>query len=175
MMHRDPPHGISAWARAENALEVEAVIIGPEQTPYAGGSFKLVVLVPERYPFEPPKVSFATPIYHPNIDTAGRICLDTLNMPPKVRGAANRDAHTRARAPRMPTCRRRLQGAWKPALNLSTVLTSVQLLMSTPNPDDGACRAAVGPAPPLPEGARARACARPSARHALTSALARQG
>ena len=63
----------------------------------------------------------------------------------------------------MPTCRRRLQGAWKPALNLSTVLTSVQLLMSTPNPDDGACRAAVGPAPPLPEGARARACARPSA------------
>ena len=98
MMHRDPPHGISAWARAENALEVEAVIIGPEQTPYAGGSFKLVVLVPERYPFEPPKVSFATPIYHPNIDTAGRICLDTLNMPPKVRGAANRDAHARARA-----------------------------------------------------------------------------
>ncbi len=98
MMHRDPPHGISAWARAENTLEVEAVIIGPEQTPYAGGSFKLVVLVPERYPFEPPKVSFATPIYHPNIDTAGRICLDTLNMPPKVRGAANRDAHTRARA-----------------------------------------------------------------------------
>ena len=58
-----------------------------------------------------PKVHFVTPIYHPNIDSAGRICLDTLNMPPK--------------------------GAWKPSLNISTVLASIQLLMSHPNPDDG--------------------------------------
>lgn len=37
-----------------------------------------------RYPFEPPSVRFVTPIFHPNIDTSGRICLDTLKMPPKV-------------------------------------------------------------------------------------------
>ena len=37
-----------------------------------------------RYPFEPPCFKFVTPIYHPNIDTAGRICLDLLKMPPKV-------------------------------------------------------------------------------------------
>lgn len=29
------------------------------------------------------------------------------------------------------------QGAWKPSLNISTVLSSIQLLMSHPNPDDG--------------------------------------
>lgn len=37
-----------------------------------------------RYPFQPPKVQFITPVYHPNIDNAGRICLDVLKMPPKV-------------------------------------------------------------------------------------------
>ena len=59
---------------------------------------------------EPPKMQFLTPIYHPNIDSAGRICLDSLKMPPK--------------------------GAWKPSLNISTLLTSVLLLMTEPNPDD---------------------------------------
>jgi ubiquitin-protein ligase len=33
---------------------------------------------------EPPKVNFETPVYHPNIDDGGRICLDLLKMPPAV-------------------------------------------------------------------------------------------
>jgi ubiquitin-protein ligase len=60
------------------------VISGPEQTPYSGGLFKLQITIPERYPFEPPKVRFDTPIYHPNIDTGGRICLNILYLPEKV-------------------------------------------------------------------------------------------
>ncbi|XP_014663782.1 PREDICTED: ubiquitin-conjugating enzyme E2 T-like [Priapulus caudatus] len=105
-----PPHGISCWPIGDSLETLEAQIIGGEHTPYAKGMFKLSINVPERYPFEPPKIQFTTPIYHPNIDTAGRICLDILKMPPK--------------------------GAWKPSLNLSTVLTSIQLLMAEPNPDD---------------------------------------
>lgn len=29
-----------------------------------------------------------------------------------------------------------LKGAWRPSLNISTLLTSIQLLMAEPNPDD---------------------------------------
>ena len=64
-----------------------------------------------RYSLEPLKVRFLTPIYHPNIDDGGRICLDTLKMQP--------------------------QGSWTPSVNLSTLLTSIRLLMAHPNPDDG--------------------------------------
>ena len=52
-----------------------------------------------------------TPIYHPNIDAGGRICLDTLKMPPK--------------------------GSWKPALNVPATLSMIRLLMAEPNADDG--------------------------------------
>ncbi|XP_027468001.2 ubiquitin-conjugating enzyme E2 T isoform X3 [Zalophus californianus] len=85
-------------------------ILGAADTPYEKGVFTLEVSIPERYPFEPPQIRFLTPIYHPNIDSAGRICLDVLKLPPK--------------------------GAWRPSLNIATVLTSIQLLMSEPNPDD---------------------------------------
>ncbi len=94
-----------------NLFEWEGTIQGAPDTPYENGTFHLQITIPERYPLEPPNLRFITPIYHPNIDDRGRICLDILNMPPK--------------------------GAWRPSLNLSTVLTMVQCLMSEPNPDDG--------------------------------------
>ncbi|XP_046338739.1 ubiquitin-conjugating enzyme E2 T-like [Haliotis cracherodii] len=110
MMSESPPHGISCWPKDDKIDHLEAQIVGGEGTPYEGGIFKLEIQIPERYPFEPPKVRYVTPIYHPNIDNGGRICLDTLKMPPK--------------------------GAWKPCLNVGTVLTSLQLLMAEPNPED---------------------------------------
>ena len=114
MIEKDPPPGCSAWAAGDSVHELEAVIQGADDTPYAKGCFRLRITVPQRYPFEPPKVHFVTPIYHPNIDSAGRICLDILNMP---------DGNGK--------------GAWKPSLNLKTVLLSIRLLMAEPNPDDG--------------------------------------
>ncbi|XP_073504910.1 ubiquitin-conjugating enzyme E2 T [Phyllobates terribilis] len=110
LLSTEPPSGISCWQVEDKTDELQAQVVGGSGSPYEGGVFSLEIAVPERYPFEPPRVQFLTPIYHPNIDTAGRICLDILKPPPN--------------------------GAWRPALNLSSVLTSVQLLMSEPNPED---------------------------------------
>ena len=65
-----------------DATRLRAVVVGTSSTPFANGRFRLSVVIPERYPYEPPKVRFVTPIYHPNVDRAGRICLSTLQMPP---------------------------------------------------------------------------------------------
>ena len=55
-----------------------ATIIGPEDSPYNGGLFFLNIVFPTDYPFKPPKVTFVTKIYHPNINANGGICLDIL-------------------------------------------------------------------------------------------------
>jgi ubiquitin-protein ligase len=48
------------------------------ESPYSGGVFFLSITFPVDYPFKPPKVSFTTKIYHPNINANGSICLDIL-------------------------------------------------------------------------------------------------
>ncbi|XP_074833789.1 ubiquitin-conjugating enzyme E2 T isoform X1 [Carettochelys insculpta] len=110
LLTTEPPPGITCWQNKNRMDDLQAQILGGANTPYEKGVFNLEIIVPERYPFEPPKIRFLTPIYHPNIDSAGRICLDVLRLPPK--------------------------GAWRPSLNISTLLTSIQLLMCEPNPDD---------------------------------------
>jgi len=43
-------------------------------------TFKLEFNFPSNYPYGPPDVKFTTPMFHPNVDMAGRICLDILKV-----------------------------------------------------------------------------------------------
>lgn len=98
--------GITAKPTECNARHFDITIKGPKESPYEGGTFILELFLPEEYPMAAPKVRMLTKIYHPNIDKLGRICLDIL------------------------------KDKWSPALQIRTVLLSIQALLSAPNPDD---------------------------------------
>ena len=104
---RDPPANCSAGPTDESdQFHWQGTLMGPEDSPYAGGVFFLNIQFPPDYPFKPPKVHFTTKIYHPNINSNGSICLDIL------------------------------KDQWSPALTISKVLLSISSLLTDPNPDD---------------------------------------
>lgn len=102
----DPPSLCSAGPVGDDLYHWQASIMGPSDSPYAGGVFFLSINFPTDYPFKPPKIAFTTKIYHPNINTTGNICLDIL------------------------------KDQWSPALTISKVLLSICSLLTDANPDD---------------------------------------
>ena len=131
--------GIDAVPQEDNLRYFDVKIDGPSQSPYegdqssfvlgvfvltflTGGVFKLELFLPDDYPMTPPKIRFLTKIYHPNIDRLGRICLDVLKskQTPYLDKIVS-DIIT---------------GNWSPALQIRTILLSIQALLGAPNPDD---------------------------------------
>lgn len=102
----NPPTNCSAGMVNDNIMQWQAMIIGPEGSPYHNGIFNLKIDFPENYPFKPPKVMFITKIYHCNINSNGGICLDIL------------------------------KNQWSPVLTVSKILLSICSLMDDPNPND---------------------------------------
>lgn len=103
---QEPVPGITATPYEDNLRYFSVLISGPTESPYERGVFRLELFLPADYPMAPPKVRFLTKIYHPNVDKLGRICLDVL------------------------------KDKWSPALQIRTVLISIQALLSSPEPDD---------------------------------------
>jgi len=124
-LQNDPPQGVQAAPLDNNVMVWHAVIFGPDDTPWEvlsfihlitiscvysckltskGGTFKLLLEFTEEYPNKPPSVKFLSKIFHPNVYATGKICLDIL------------------------------QNQWSPIYDIAAILTSIQSLLSDPNP-----------------------------------------
>lgn len=88
-----------------NLLVWQGLLV-PENPPYNKGAFLIDIIFPAEYPFKPPKVSFRTKIYHPNVDEKGQVCLPIV-------AAEN----------------------WKPATKTDQVIQALVNLVNDPEPE----------------------------------------
>lgn len=102
-MQQDAPSGVSASPLPDNVMTWNAVIIGPSDTPFEDGTFRLALQFDEQYPNKPPSVKFISDVFHPNVYASGELCLDIL------------------------------QNRWSPTYDVLSILTSIQSLLNDPN------------------------------------------
>lgn len=100
-----PPDDARSSA-SDDLSQLTVLLTGPQGTPYSQGLWRLHLKIPDDYPGSPPKVSFRTRIWHPNVEeSTGAVCVDTLK----------RD--------------------WDARLTLRDVLITISCLLIHPNPD----------------------------------------
>jgi ubiquitin-conjugating enzyme E2 D/E len=100
----DPLESCSAAPSSdENILHWTGLITGPPNTPYEGGTFHLTIEYPELYPRHPPRLTFTTPVFHPNVSSQGEIGMGEI-----------------------------YSAQWSPAFTARTMLVSLQAMLSDP-------------------------------------------
>ncbi|XP_037609157.1 ubiquitin-conjugating enzyme E2 L3a [Sebastes umbrosus] len=88
-----------------NLLNWQGLLV-PDCAPYDKGAFRIELIFPAEYPFKPPKITFKTKIYHPNIDEKGQVCLPIISVE-----------------------------NWKPATRTENVITSLISMVNSPQPE----------------------------------------
>ncbi|XP_041498311.1 ubiquitin-conjugating enzyme E2 L3-like isoform X2 [Microtus oregoni] len=81
-------------------------LIFSDNPPYDNGAFRIEISFSAEYPFKPPKITFKTKIYHPNIDEKGQVCLLVISSE-----------------------------NWKPTTKTNQVIQSLIALVNDPQPE----------------------------------------
>ncbi|KAF1996451.1 ubiquitin-conjugating enzyme E2 15 [Amniculicola lignicola CBS 123094] len=119
----DPPDGITAGPVSEDDMFVwEALIQGPEGTPFEGGVFPAELKFPRDYPLAPPTMRFMVDVWHPNVVYPnGTVCISILHPP-------GDDPHHYEQA----------SERWSPIQSVEKILISVMSMLAEPNDESPA-------------------------------------
>ncbi|KAI5169664.1 ubiquitin-conjugating enzyme E2 D [Pancytospora epiphaga] len=89
-----------------NMYKWKAFMTPSKTSVYHNSILELSIIFPPTYPYVPPAITFVTPVFHPNINTNGSICISTLAKD------------------------------WSPALTIEKTLLSIMSLLDAPNASD---------------------------------------
>ncbi|XP_077590033.1 ubiquitin-conjugating enzyme E2 Z isoform X1 [Stigmatopora nigra] len=108
-IYKEPPPGMFIVPDPQDMTKIHALITGPFDTPYEGGFFLFLFRCPPDYPIHPPRVKLITTgqntvRFNPNFYRNGKVCLSILGT--------------------------WTGPAWSPAQSISSVLISIQSLMT---------------------------------------------
>ncbi|KAH7368752.1 ubiquitin-conjugating enzyme [Plectosphaerella cucumerina] len=118
----NPPDGITAGPVSEDdLLHWEALIQGPEGTPFEGGVFPAELKFPKDYPLAPPTMKFLADVWHPNVYPSGLVCISILHPPGDD---PNHYEHASER--------------WSPIQSVEKILISVMSMLAEPNDESPA-------------------------------------
>ena len=119
---QNPPEGIIAGPLTEdNMYEWEAYVAGPTETDYEGGVFVARLKFPPDYPLSPPKMTFISEVWHPNVYKNGEVCISILHAP------GEDPAHYESSSER-----------WSPVQSVEKILISVVSMLAEPNDESPA-------------------------------------
>jgi len=116
-LNKNPVEGFSAGLIDDDDIyKWEVMVMGPSETIYEGGFFKMNMTFPVDYPVKPPKLTFLTEVWHPNVYKSGEVCISILHDPGEDKYGSE-DA-----------CER-----WNPIHTVTTIMLSVISMLADPN------------------------------------------
>ncbi|RMZ19869.1 hypothetical protein D0859_16133 [Hortaea werneckii] len=104
-----------------DGMEVSRTNARTANTLISGGCFRARIAFPNTYPLYPPKMTFLTPMFHPNVYQSGEVCISILH-PPEDDKYGYESAAER----------------WSPVQTPETILLSVISMLSSPNDESPA-------------------------------------
>jgi len=100
------PHNVKLEIPDKEKLQEFKVLITPDSGLWKGALYTFDFVIPDNYPYKPPKVTLVEKIYHPNIDLQGNVCLNLL------------------------------KADWRPILTVQQIIHGLIFLFLEPNPAD---------------------------------------